>query len=122
LPLREDRYIGDPVINVFDNLLPDRDAVRRRVAERVGAEGIDPFSLLTALGHDCVGALQFLQDGIDPGVAGAINGNPVSDDEIRPSSTILRSRRSALATTMTSESRSPAHKRKRPCCAETANG
>ena len=25
LPLREDRYIGDPVIAVFDNLLPDND-------------------------------------------------------------------------------------------------
>jgi len=32
LPLREDRYTGDPVIAVFDNLLPDSDAIRRRVA------------------------------------------------------------------------------------------
>ncbi len=39
LPLREDRYIGVPVINVFDNLLPDGDVIRRRVAERVGAGG-----------------------------------------------------------------------------------
>jgi serine/threonine-protein kinase HipA len=37
LPLREDRYVGTPVINVFDNLLPDSDAIRKRVAERVGA-------------------------------------------------------------------------------------
>ncbi|HEY8007538.1 MAG TPA: type II toxin-antitoxin system HipA family toxin [Methylocella sp.] len=82
LPLREDRYIGDPVINVFDNLLPDSDAIRRRIAERVGAEGIDPFSLLTALGHDCIGALQFLRDGVNLGVVGAVNGNPVSNDDI----------------------------------------
>ena len=41
LPLREDRYIGAPVINVFDNLLPDSDAIRKRVAERVGAGGTD---------------------------------------------------------------------------------
>ena len=67
LPLREDRYIGSPVINVFDNLLPDSDAIRKRVAERVGAGGTDAYSLLTALGHDCVGALQFLPDGVDPG-------------------------------------------------------
>ncbi|TIU08246.1 MAG: type II toxin-antitoxin system HipA family toxin, partial [Mesorhizobium sp.] len=60
LPLREDWYIGTPVINVFDNLLPDSDLIRKRVAERVGADGTDAFSLLTALGHDCVGALQFL--------------------------------------------------------------
>lgn len=44
LPLREDRYIGAPVINVFDNLLPDSDAIRKRVAERVGAGGTDAYS------------------------------------------------------------------------------
>ncbi len=52
LPLREDRYIGTPVINVFDNLLPDGDVIRRRVAERVGAGGTDAFSLLAAIGQD----------------------------------------------------------------------
>ncbi|MGO4339697.1 type II toxin-antitoxin system HipA family toxin [Labrys sp. KB_33_2] len=82
LPLRENRYIGAPVINVFDNLLPDSDPIRKRVAERVGAEGTDAFSMLTALGHDCVGALQFLPDGIDPGTAGDTDGKPVSDDEV----------------------------------------
>ncbi|MEP7456382.1 type II toxin-antitoxin system HipA family toxin [Phyllobacterium sp. SB3] len=82
LPLREDRYIGAPVINVFDNLLPDSDPIRKRVAERVGAEGTDAFSLLTTLGHDCVGALQFLSDGIDPGTAGNIVGKPISDDDV----------------------------------------
>lgn len=82
LPLREDRYIGAPVINVFDNLLPDSDVIRKRVAERVGADGIDAFSLLTALGRDCVGALQFLPDGIDPGAAGGTDGKPVSNDEL----------------------------------------
>jgi serine/threonine-protein kinase HipA len=82
LPLREDRYIGTPVINVFDNLLPDSDPIRKRVAERVGAEGTDAFSLLTALGHDCVGALQFLPDGIDPGPVGSADGKAVSEEDI----------------------------------------
>lgn len=82
LPLREDRYIGAPVINVFDNLLPDSEAIRKRVAERVGAGGTDAHSLLTALGRDCVGALQFLPDGIDPGKAGSVDGRPVTDDDI----------------------------------------
>jgi serine/threonine-protein kinase HipA len=82
LPLREDRYIGAPVINVFDNLLPDSDPIRKRVAERVGAEGTDAYSLLTALGHDCVGALQFLPDGVDPGPVGSADGKAVSDDDI----------------------------------------
>jgi serine/threonine-protein kinase HipA len=82
LPLREERYIGAPVTNVFDNLLPDSDTIRRRVAQRVGADGIDAFSLLATLGHDCVGALQFLPEGADPGPAGAIEGVPLSDDEL----------------------------------------
>ena len=82
LPLREDRFIGDPVIAVFDNLLPDNDQIRRRLAERVGAGGYDAYSLLAAVGRDCVGALQFLPDGADPGPAGGIEGRPLEDEEI----------------------------------------
>ncbi|EHK53973.1 type II toxin-antitoxin system HipA family toxin [Allomesorhizobium alhagi] len=82
MPLREDRYIGAPVINVFDNLLPDSEAIRKRVAERVGADGTDAYSLLTALGHDCVGALQFLLEGIDPGPTGGTDGQPVDEQTI----------------------------------------
>nr|WP_278116236.1 type II toxin-antitoxin system HipA family toxin [Mesorhizobium sp. WSM4875]WIE94699.1 type II toxin-antitoxin system HipA family toxin [Mesorhizobium sp. WSM4875] len=82
LPLREDRYIGAPVINVFDNLLPDNDAIRKRVAERVGAEGTDAYSMLAALGHDCVGALQFLPDGVDLGAPGSSEGKLVSKRDV----------------------------------------
>jgi serine/threonine-protein kinase HipA len=82
LPLREDRYIGAPVLAVFDNLLPDNTNIRRTVAERVGADGIDAFSLLAALGRDCVGALQFLRDDEEPGIAGTIKGHPIDDDDI----------------------------------------
>lgn len=62
LPLRKRRYIGEPVIAYFDNLLPDNDAIRRKVAERVGAAGTDAYSLLSQIGRDCVGALQFVSD------------------------------------------------------------
>lgn len=82
LPLREDRFIGDPVIAVLDNLLPDHETLRRRLAERVKAEGYDPYSLLAAVGRDCVGALQFLPDGEAPGPAGSVSGRPVKDPEI----------------------------------------
>ena len=82
LPLREDRYIGAPVTNVFDNLLPDSEPIRKRVAERVGAGGTDAYSLLSALGHDCVGALQFLPEGIDPAPAGTVEGKPITEAEL----------------------------------------
>jgi len=82
LPLREDRYIGEPVIAVFDNLIPDNAQIRRRLAERSGANGDDAYSLLSAIGRDCVGALQFLPDDEDPGEAGRVDGTPISDEEI----------------------------------------
>lgn len=82
LPLREDRYIGARVLAVLDNLLPDNTNIRRKVAERVGAAGTDPFSLLSALGRDCVGALQFLPDDQEPGPAANIKGHAISDSEI----------------------------------------
>jgi serine/threonine-protein kinase HipA len=82
LPLREDRYIGDPVLAVFENLLPDNDDIRRRLAERAKAEGSDAYSLLAAVGRDCIGALQFLPDGVAVGQTGVIDARPVSDEEI----------------------------------------
>jgi serine/threonine-protein kinase HipA len=78
LPLREDAYRGAPVSAVFENLLPDSEVLRRRVAERVGAAGADAYSLLAAIGRDCVGALQFLADEADER-AGAIEGDPIDD-------------------------------------------
>jgi serine/threonine-protein kinase HipA len=68
LPLRRDAYRGAPVAAVFDNLLPDSEMLRRRIAERVGAAGSDAYGLLAAIGRDCVGALQFIagdDDAID---------------------------------------------------------
>lgn len=82
LPLRTDRYIGAPVLAVLENLLPDNDVILRRVAERVHAQGTDAYSLLTAIGRDCVGALQFLPEGVDPGPAGHIDAHPIADSEI----------------------------------------
>lgn len=82
LPLRAAAYRGAPVIAVFDNLLPDSAVIRRRVAERTGAEGTDPYSLLARIGRDCVGAMQFLPDGEVADKAGGIQGDPLDDEDI----------------------------------------
>ena len=82
LPLRPAAYRGDEVSAVFDNLLPDRDAVRRRVAERMGAQGTDSYSLLEAIGRDCVGAMQFLPEGADDAGESYVKGEPVSEKDI----------------------------------------
>jgi len=82
LQLQENRYIGAPVMAVFDNLLPDSDLIRRRVAERVGAEGVDAFSLLSQIGRDCIGALQFLPDGQEPQPMSELTGEVVNEAQI----------------------------------------
>lgn len=83
LPLREDVYRGERVIAVCENLLPDSDILRRRVAEKVGAKGMDAYSLLSEIGRDCVGALQFVpdDDAAIPDKSG-ISGEPISDQKI----------------------------------------
>lgn len=82
LPLSDQIWRGAQVVNVFENLLPDVEHVRRNVAERMGAEGVDAFSLLAVAGRDCVGALQFLSDDDIPGPAGEVRGEPISEAEI----------------------------------------
>jgi serine/threonine-protein kinase HipA len=71
LPLREDPFRGAPVQSVFENLLPDSEHLRRAVAEKVGAQGTDAYSLLFQIGRDCVGALQFVPEDEEPGRRGA---------------------------------------------------
>lgn len=82
LPLREERYSGDVVITVLDNLLPDDESVRRRVAEQAGAKSPGVYDLLSRIGRDCVGALQFLPQGHVPGPAGGVEGRRISNDEV----------------------------------------
>lgn len=61
LPITADgRLTGDVVENYFDNLLPDNDAIRKRLSGRHRTKGIDAFSLLKEIGRDCVGAVQLL--------------------------------------------------------------
>lgn len=78
MPLRETPYRGEAVFAVFENLLPDSDTLRRLVAEKVGARGIDAYSMLAKIGHDCVGALQFIAGEDDvPDATGKIEGEVV---------------------------------------------
>lgn len=67
---------------VFDNLLPDNADIRRRVAGRVGAEGDHSYSLLAAVGRDCVGALQFLPEEEPVTPVGTIEAEALDDDGV----------------------------------------
>lgn len=80
LPLREEAYQGAPVIAYLENLLPDNQAIRERVAARVRAGGTDAWHMLEKIGRDCVGALQFVS-GEAPEV-GELEGEPVTNAQI----------------------------------------
>jgi len=73
---------GALVSAYFDNLLPDNDDIRRIVAERVGAEGTDAFSLLERIGRDCAGALQFVPAGEALSTPTAPTYHPLSDPDV----------------------------------------
>ena len=58
VPLR-----GKMVTDFFYNLLPDTEEIRRRIMARYGTRSTKPFDLLTAVGRECVGAIQLLPEG-----------------------------------------------------------
>ncbi|WP_409518432.1 MULTISPECIES: HipA N-terminal domain-containing protein [unclassified Haematobacter] len=82
LPLGDGSLRGPRVLAVFDNLLPDNGALRRSLAERLGAGGDDPFSLLSVIGRDCVGALQFLPEDEGPATLLGVESEPLTDRQI----------------------------------------
>jgi serine/threonine-protein kinase HipA len=82
LPLRAQAWRGEPVVAVFDNLLPDNPPIRRQVAERTGADGVDAYSLLAQIGRDCVGAMQFLPDNEAVDALQPVQGAPLGESEI----------------------------------------
>ncbi len=80
LPLREQAHQGGPVIAYLENLLPDNQAIRERVAARVRAGGTDAWHMLEKIGRDCVGALQFVSGEVPE--MGALEGVPVKEAQI----------------------------------------
>lgn len=75
-------YRGKVVTDYFDNLLPDSDAIRRRIAVRYKTGGTSPFELLATLGRDCVGAIQMLPPDEPPQHLERISGRPLDDNDI----------------------------------------
>lgn len=66
----------------FDNLLPDSEPIRARAASRFRAKSTNAFDLLSQIGRDCVGAVQLLRDGIEPGDVQALEAESLSDGEV----------------------------------------
>ena len=73
---------GDNVAHYFEGLLPDSNAIRKRVAARFKTGSTHAFDLLAAIGRDCVGALQLLPDGEVPRGVDRVEGIVVDEEAI----------------------------------------
>lgn len=82
LPLREESFRGREASDYFDNLLPDNDEIRQRIAGRVQAKSEKPFDLLWAIGQDCTGALQFVPEGKTGPSESGLEGKLLKEPEI----------------------------------------
>jgi len=73
---------GQVVVNYFDNLLPDSDHIRRRLAGHYKTQSTDPFDLLEQIGRDCVGAVQLLADDKMPEGIDRIDGKFMTEADV----------------------------------------
>lgn len=73
---------GKPVDYYFDNLLPDSEPIRKRLQDRFHTTSRGSFELLAAIGRDCVGAVQLLSPGEQPGDVNTINAKSLTEAEI----------------------------------------
>ncbi|MDI1336446.1 MAG: type II toxin-antitoxin system HipA family toxin [Lacunisphaera sp.] len=70
---------GETVTYFFDNLLPDSDGIRARLQSKFATDSTGAFDLLTAIGRDCVGAVQLLPEGAPPQGYDRIEAEPLDD-------------------------------------------
>lgn len=73
---------GNKVRAYFENLLPDSQEIRERVARRYRTGSTDAFDLLTEIGRDCVGALEILPDGQTSAGIVPLHAEPLSDVQV----------------------------------------
>jgi len=82
MPLSDRVWSGENATSYFDGLLPDDRTVREKIAAREHADSAGIFDLLAVIGRDCVGALRFVPEGLDPGEPTRMEYRPVTDNEI----------------------------------------
>jgi len=83
LPLTADLEVRGPQVEYyFDNLLPDSPQIRRRIGARFHAPSSSPFDLLSAIGRECVGAVQLLLPNEEPTGWDRIDASPLSETDV----------------------------------------
>src|SRR6185312_3556372 len=80
IPITANREIrGEAVDYYFDNLLPDSADIRRRIRTRFQTRSTEAFDLLSAIGRDCVGAVQLLPPDQTPEGWDRITAEPLTE-------------------------------------------
>ena len=83
LPVTVDREVRGPAVEYyFDNLLPDSAEIRSRIRTRFKTRSSEAFDLLTAIGRDCVGAVQLLPANDEPLGWNRIEALPLTEDQV----------------------------------------
>ena len=83
MPITANREVRGAVVDhYFDNLLPDSVDIRRRIRSRFNAPSMDAFDLLTAIGRDCVGAVQLLPAREEPTGWNRVQGTPLTEADV----------------------------------------
>lgn len=80
MPRRAAPWKGIAVEAYIDGILPDDPAVRQRIAHLHDVNARNPFSLLTAVGLDCGGGVQFIPEKSDSLITEMIT--PISKEQI----------------------------------------
>lgn len=70
---------GAKVRAYFENLLPDSQDIRERLARRYQTGATHAFDLLAQVGQDCVGALQILPEGSVPTGVQDVQATPLTE-------------------------------------------
>ncbi len=78
----DNEHRGDVVTNYFENLLPDSADIRKRLSSRFKTKSTQAFDLLTAIGRDCVGAVQILPEGVHPDGWNRIESEPLDEEHV----------------------------------------
>lgn len=62
LPIREELYSNKECKGFFNGLLPESEHVRISIGKKYGINPKNDFSLLSAIGYDCAGAVAFFEN------------------------------------------------------------
>lgn len=82
IPVTADLTVrGANVTHYFDNLLPDNSDIRKRLSARFKVRAAT-FDLLTAIGRDCVGAVQLLPMDVAPEGWDRIQATALNDAQV----------------------------------------